>query len=214
MRRAAPPGQPASRWPPAGGAVPNRQLDAAVPQPNQAPSHVGRGPVEKRRILTGNRGFAIEHVDDAGRETVLEQRDQLMSDAVARHGQSAFDRSSRNSMCRSSRNVRICAREATMNGRTTRPARGCMPPRTRAPRAPEQTQQEGLRLVVSGVRDGNGLRVQPCGRADEERITLVVRRVLDRHAGCPRQPCDVCAFDVDRQRHGGREAPAERLVVV
>jgi hypothetical protein len=170
--------------------------------------------VEIIRVFPSDRSFAIQNIHDATRKARLEQRQQLVTDAIpwnreigvrdvlakrdavlpkkiADLGSRCLDKRAHNDAC-----ARVHAAQT---------------PRTRTS---QQTQKKCFGLIVFGVRDGNRRRAEACGSTIEKRITRDMCRVLDRHAGIARQLPNVDALDFNRHVSRGCEVAAELLVFI
>ena len=88
------------------------------------------------------------------------------------------------------------------------------PGQTGRPRTANQPQQEGFRLILETVADGDGPGVERCGRVVQKAVARGARRVLDRAPALPRHAAHVAAPDDDRQAERSRQLPAEELVGV
>jgi hypothetical protein len=183
-----------------------REISRAAASPAAPSRYLG--------VLARDRRGAIERIDDAWRVRPLDEREQLVADAVSRNREIVIRR--------------VLAKLEPTFGHE-RPDRG--PGRfdqrphdnagarmhsteTTRPRAAEQPQQKGLGLVVFGVGDGDVGRVQPGRRTLVELVARDVRRVFDRGLQRRRKRGDVDALDVNGQIELRCALPAETLVCI
>lgn len=78
----------------------------------------------------------------------------------------------------------------------------------------KQPQEKRFRLIVPGMRHGNGRGVCKSGGAREELVARVMRRVFGGDTGRPGERRNVNTFDVQRNVEGGSDTPAEFFVGV
>jgi hypothetical protein len=189
-------------------------LDNPVPEPGHAARGERRRPLEIVGIVAGDRGLSRQHRHDGRRETRLEERNQLVADAIPRNGRVL---------------VRSVIAKRHGAGLEHRPeiGAGSLKERphdeagSRVHRAQsagtgtaQQAQQEGLGLVVARVAHRNSGRAQAGGSPAKESMPRVVGRLLHRHptGACPCSNVD--PLQVERHPVGGGEPAAEVLVPV
>ena len=81
-------------------------------------------------------------------------------------------------------------------------------------RAAEQTEQEGLGLIVARVAEGDDARIETDARPLEKTIARRARGILDRAVLAPRARRDVFTFHAQRPSERRGEVGAESLVTI
>ena len=201
----------------AGGSASERvgvELDAARRLRNEARRSRSRGILEIVGVFARDRGLAIEDIDDSRRKARVEQRQQLVTDAIARNRQIGVRRVlAKRDAGGAQKLAHVRARrlderphdDAGARMDAAEPARPC---------AAQQAQQKRFGLIVFRVRDGDGGRAETRCGAIEERVPRHVRRMFDGRARLARERCDVDALDVDRHLEPGSEVAAELRVCI
>ncbi len=189
-------------------------LDPIVVHPNQLGGSGSGQRLQALGILARDGRLAVEDPDNPGGEALLEQRQQLVPDAVSRDRHVGVRRILA-VLCPAGRQELPDLTARDIQQRTDDPPRLWMDPAQPARPCPaDQPQQQRLRLVVGCVRDADAAGREAIRRPLEERVAGIVRRVLDRNTRPGRQAAHVHALDLNRQVKAGRDPAAEGFVLV
>jgi len=193
---------------------PNGELKAAGFALDDPPRDLERLTVEELRIISRDSRLAVEHIDHPCGKPLFEERDQLVANSIARNAKigirgvlTVFEPM----LVKKVSNIFAGGFDERTNHQT-RPR--VHPTQTTRARAPQQPKQKCFGLVVARVGHRHRGGTQARGCALEERVTRIVRRMLDGRAGVACEPGDVEALHDHWQGQPGGQTLAEFFVPV